>query len=139
MIRVLARFAGLVLPLAVVCATPETMLGQETGSDVQLISGSEVVSAVSFALVAGPAAAAATPQAFAVAIQATITLVLVTPGGEAEARAQLGDFRTSILMKAGVLTFDAERAEDSPQPGTGAPTPSCSDKCPQTSGGSGGH
>jgi len=129
--RVLARCVGLVLPIAIVCATPEMMLGQETGSDVQLISGSEVVSAVSFALVYGPAAAAATPQAFAIAVQATIALVLGAPGGEAEARTQLGDFRASILMKAGVLTFDGERAE--------VPTPSCSDECPQTSGGSGGH
>jgi hypothetical protein len=127
----LARLAGLVTVVALVSSTPELVLGQETGSDVQVISGIEVVSSVSFALVAGPAAAAGpapTPQAFAVAVQATITQVMVASGGEAQARTQLGDFRTSILMKAGVLTFDRARAA------VGA-----RDADPTTSAGSGGN
>ena len=104
----MAPVPTLILASAVSCIAPSVALGQETASDVQVITGAEVVSSASFALVAAQAtaAAAATPQAFAIAVRATITSVSVGSGGETQARAQLGDFRTSILMKAGVLAFD---------------------------------
>ena len=121
--RAMAPVPALILASAVASIAPAVALGQETASDVQVITGAEVVSSASFGLVAGPAAAAAaaaTPQAFAIAVQATIASVLVDAGGETQARTQLGDFRTSILMKAGVLAFDG-----APAPGTsGSPTPS---------------
>jgi hypothetical protein len=121
----MAPVSTFVLASAVVCSSPAVALGQETGSDVQVVTGAEVVSSASFALVAGPAAAAAaaaTPQAFAIAVQAAITSVLVASGGESQARTQLGDFRTSILMKAGVLAFDGARAAQAAQAPPTSPT-----------------
>jgi len=123
----MAPVSTLILASAVTCFAPAIALGQETASDVQVVTGVEVISSASLALVAGPAAAAAaaaaTPQAFAIAVQAAITAVLVASGGETEARTQLGDFRTSILMKAGVLSFDGARAAQAAQAPPTSPTP----------------
>ena len=120
--RAPARLAVLALAAAVVGMAPNDGVAQtpgETGSDVQVASVTAIVSSVSLALVAGPAAAAAaapTPQAFAAAVQVTVAQVQVNPGGEPQARSQLGDFRTSILIRAGVLTF---RGAPAPSPATG--------------------
>jgi hypothetical protein len=113
----MAPVPALILAFAVACIAPAVALGQETASDVQVITGAEVVSSASFAIVAGPeaaAVAASTPQAFGIAVQATITSVFVASGGETEARTQLGDFRTSIPMKSVVLAFDGAIAPSSP-------------------------
>jgi hypothetical protein len=97
---------------------PNAAVGQtssgETGSDDHVASVTEMVAAVSLALVAGPTAAAPTPAAFAAAIQVTVSQVQVDPRGEPQARAQLGNFRTSILMKAGVLSFGGTPAPSQP-------------------------
>ena len=117
-----ARLAGLALTAAAVGMAPHDAVGQtpgETGSDVQVASVTAMVSSVSLALVAGPAAAAAaapTPQAFATALQVAVAQMQVDPGGELQARSQLGNFRTSILMRAGVLSFGGTPAP-SPAPG----------------------
>lgn len=107
--RALARLALVALAGAVVGMAPDAAVGQEVGSDVQMPSATEIVSSASLFLVAG-SVPAATPQAFAAAVQATVTQALVDPRGETRARSQLGDFRTSILMKAGVLSFDGAQA-----------------------------
>lgn len=82
---------------------PRATQGQETGSDVHMPPPRIVVSSAALGLQA--AAAAATAQAFAAAVQATVTQALGDPLGKLHARRQLGDFRTSILIKAGVLRF----------------------------------
>ncbi len=82
---------------------PRPTQGQETGSDVQMPSPRIVASSAGLGLQA--AVAAPTAQAFAAAVQATVTQALGDPLGETHARTQLGDFRTSILIKAGVLAF----------------------------------
>lgn len=82
--------------------------GQETGSDVHMPPPRIVVSSVMLRLQA--AVAAPTAQAFATAVQAIVTETLGDPLGRTHARTQLGDFRTSILIKAGVLTFGASAA-----------------------------
>lgn len=82
---------------------PRATHGQETGSDVHMPSPRIMVSSAALGLRA--AGAAPTAQAFAAAVQATVTLALGDPLGRTYARTQLGDFRTSILIKAGVLTF----------------------------------
>lgn len=116
--RALSRLAALSLAAAVACMAPNAALGQtssgETGSDDHVASVTEMVASVSLALVAGPAAAAPTPAAFAAAIQATVAQAQVDPRGEPQARAQLGNFRTSILMKAGVLSFGGTPAPSQP-------------------------
>ena len=114
--RPLARLAVFALAAAGVGMAPSAAAGQtpgETGSDVHVASVTAIVSSVSLALVAGPATAAAaapTAQAFAAAVQITVAQVQVDPRGEPQARSQLGNFRTSILMRAGVLTFGAAPA-----------------------------
>jgi hypothetical protein len=82
---------------------PRSMQGQETGSDVHMPPPRIVVSSTALGLRA--AGAAPTAQAFAAAVQATVTQTLGDPLGETRARTRLGDFRTSILIKAGVLAF----------------------------------
>ena len=95
---------------------PRPTQGQETGSDVHMPPPRIVVS--SSALLLQAAAAAPTAQAFAAAVQATVTQALGDPLGETHARTQLGDFRTSILIKAGVLAFrGAARAPRTAQSG----------------------
>ena len=87
---------------AALVSAPLVAHGQETGSDVQMPAPRIIVASSTLALGAAPMP---TAQAFAAAVQATVTRSLVNPRGEAQVRAQLGDFRTSILIKAGVLTF----------------------------------
>ncbi len=82
---------------------PRATHGQETGSDVHMPPPRIVVSSAALGLQA--AGATPTAQAFAAVVQATVTQTLGDPLGRAHARTQLGDFRTSILIKAGVLTF----------------------------------
>ena len=82
---------------------PRPTQGQETGSDVQMPSPRIVASPAALGLQAS--AAAPTALAFAAAVQATVTQALGDPLGERHARTQLGDFRTSILIRAGVLAF----------------------------------
>ena len=118
--RVLARLALVALAGAVVGMAPDAAVGQETGSDVQMPSATELVSSASLFLVTG-SAVAATPQAFAAAVQATVTQALVDPKGEIQARSQLGNFRTSILMKAGVLSFDLAQARSRVRDGRAEP------------------
>lgn len=108
--RAPARLAAFSLAATVVGMTPSASLGQETGSDDHVASVTELVSAASLALVAGPGGAAPTPAAFVAAVQLAVAQAQVDPGGEPQARAQLGNFRTSLLMKAGVLSFDGTPA-----------------------------
>ncbi len=98
-----ARLMCAVLFGAALLLGPRPTQGQETGSDVNVPPPWNMVS--SAALVLQAAATAPTAQAFAATIQATVTQALGDPLGEARVRTQLGDFRTSILIKAGVLAF----------------------------------
>ncbi len=82
---------------------PRPTQGQETGSDVHMPPPRIIVSPAALSLQA--AAASPTAQAFAAAVQATVAQALGDPLGKLHARTRLGDFRTSILIKAGVLTF----------------------------------
>ncbi|GMR14023.1 MAG: hypothetical protein BMS9Abin29_2251 [Gemmatimonadota bacterium] len=77
--------------------------GQETGSDVHMPPPRIVVSSVALGL--QTAGAAPTAQAFAARVQQTVAQTRGDPRGESRARTQLGDFRASILIKAGVLSF----------------------------------
>ncbi|MFV2007286.1 MAG: hypothetical protein ACC667_07555 [Longimicrobiales bacterium] len=114
---VCAALLGTVLLLG-----PRSTRGQETGSDVHMPPPRIVVSSTSLGLRA--AGAATTAQAFAAAVQATVTQTLGDPLGEAHARTRLGDFRTSILIKAGVLAFRASaRSPRTAEPGVRAKKP----------------
>ena len=82
--------------------------GQEVSGDVKIPPPREVVIFTPAASGRGDGEATArvtTRDAYQAAINTTVTQVLSGSIGEAEARAQLGDFTVSLLVKAGVISF----------------------------------
>lgn len=88
---------------------PPQAHGQEVSGDVKIPPLREVVIATPAASGRGGGEATATVttrEAYQAAIRTTVSRVLSGSIDEAEARAQLGDFTVSLLVKAGVISFD---------------------------------
>lgn len=116
--------ASISLTLAVILfASPTESSGQEVNGDVKIPAprAVAVMTPAASGLGGGTATSgAASPEGYEAAIRGTIAAVRSGAVGEAEARAQLGDFTVSLLVRAGVISFS--RDAGAPRRGLAAST-----------------